>query len=108
MQDATIFPRPTASKGMMSIVPAEDPPKHIITRKENYSKIDPKAYNNIYKGNPNKIKECLTMGFRLEGKPCIKTVADDLKKIGSTTCYQTGSSTRDQLHRDNSGPSNHH
>jgi hypothetical protein len=65
--DAAILPRLSASKDAMPILSAEDFPKHIVTWKDNYAEMDPKAYNNIYKGKSKKIQGCFTMGFNVEG-----------------------------------------
>ena len=45
--------------------------------------MDPKAYNDIYKGKSKKIQGCFTMGFKVEGKWCIERAADDPKLLGA-------------------------
>ena len=47
-----------------------------MTWKGNYAKMDPKAYNPIYKSNSKKIMGCFTMGFNVEGKWCMERAAD--------------------------------
>ena len=54
--DAAILPRPSAPKKAKPILSAEYFPEHIVTWKENYAEIDPKVYNNIYKGKSKKIQ----------------------------------------------------
>ena len=41
--------------------------------------MDPKAYNDIYRGKAKKIHGCFTMGFNVVGENCIKKSANDLK-----------------------------
>ena len=81
--NAVILPRLTAPKGTMPTVSAEDPPKHIVTWKENYAEMDPKAYAYIRAGKLKMVKECFMMGFNIEAKACISKVADDLKGMGA-------------------------
>ena len=45
--DAAILTQLSAFKDTMPILSAEDSPEHIMTRKDNYAEMDPKAYNNI-------------------------------------------------------------
>ena len=45
--------------------------------------MDPKAYNNIYRGKSKNIHGCFTMGFNVEGENCIKKAANDLKILGA-------------------------
>ena len=47
--DAAILPYLSAPKGTMPIVSAGDFPEHIVTWKDYYAEIDPKAYYPVYK-----------------------------------------------------------
>ena len=43
-----------------------------MTWEDKYAEMDPKAYNDIYRGKAKKIHGCFTMGFNVEGENFIK------------------------------------
>ena len=79
--DTAILPRSSAAKGTMPIFSAEDFPEHIVTLKDNYAEMDPKAYNPIYKGKSKKIHGCFIIGFNIEGMWYMERASDDLKLL---------------------------
>ena len=77
-----ILPCSTAPKGTKAIVSAEDIPEWLVTWKQKYAEMDPKAYSYIKTGQSKMVKGCFTMGFNVEAKSCIAKVNDDLRRMG--------------------------